>query len=466
MNTKKTFFRFLFAPLLFSFCSSDKLAVIMLDGFRWDYADRFDTQDIPAMTKLMEEGVRAEYVQPIFPSMSFPSWTTIVTGLYAEDHGILGNYMWDEKSDEVFSMSYMHTPSDTTDDGMWWTHHVPLWTTATEAGLRTSLYLWSRCDVPFDGILPEKCTPYGNVKTLSPKLFEENLAAAAEDLRDGFDVTFVYFCGVDDMGHIHGPESQEVRDSILDSDAAIGGFLDDLETYGLKEETNVILLTDHGMTGPYAYGQQFELSDYLSNPLVVEKAIDNNCFMNIKLTDGTDVDAVMQELGRFPGVVCYKKDQIPDHLHYKNSDHIYDIIVISVGSEYNLVAPDADNAQNYIPPNKAGSPGVHGFNDVCQSEGYDCEGDFPDMRGIFVASGPKFQSGNKIVPWIKLVDEYQVFLEVLGLKGRPHNGTMSRVEGMFREPPATTTTTTTASAITNSSNALSLIFIVVLLSLH
>ncbi len=33
------------------------------------------------------------------------------------------------------------------------------------------------------------------------------------------------------------------------------------------------------------------------------------------------------------------------------------------------------------------------------------------MRGIFIASGPAFKSG-VIVDWIKLVDEYQIFLEV------------------------------------------------------
>ncbi len=38
-------------------------------------------------------------------------------------------------------------------------------------------------------------------------------------------------------------------------------------------------------------------------------------------------------------------------------------------------------------------------------------GIYPDMRGIFIASGPAFKSG-VIVDWIKLVDEYQIFLEV------------------------------------------------------
>ena len=42
----------------------------------------------------------------------------------------------------------------------------------------------------------------------------------------------------------------------------------------------------------------------------------------------------------------------------------------------------------------------------------------------------KFQSGYE-APWIKLVDEYQIFLHVLGLQGDPHNGTWTRVKDMF-----------------------------------
>ncbi len=37
--------------------------------------------DLPNFKRFTKYGTRAEYVQPIFPSMSYPSWTSIVTGL-------------------------------------------------------------------------------------------------------------------------------------------------------------------------------------------------------------------------------------------------------------------------------------------------------------------------------------------------------------------------------------------------
>ncbi len=61
--------------------ADQKLVIILLDGFRWDYADRMGRQEVPNFRRLIaESGVRAEYVQPIYPSNSFPSWTTITSG--------------------------------------------------------------------------------------------------------------------------------------------------------------------------------------------------------------------------------------------------------------------------------------------------------------------------------------------------------------------------------------------------
>ena len=58
----------------------NKLVVIMLDGCRHDYFKR-DSKNHPGYRFIKENGVVADYVQPIFPSNSFQSWTTISTGI-------------------------------------------------------------------------------------------------------------------------------------------------------------------------------------------------------------------------------------------------------------------------------------------------------------------------------------------------------------------------------------------------
>ncbi len=106
----------------------------------------------------------------------------------------------------------------------------------------------------------------------------------------------------------------------------------------------------------------------------------------------------------------YKKSDIPDHLHYKNHRLIHDILVYSKGTV--MIGQDGDDPQTYLPEAPRG-PGIgiqgqgkHGWDDT--SQGYEEEGDFTDMRGVFVANGPAFKEGVRL-PWIKLVDEYQVY---------------------------------------------------------
>lgn len=55
----------------------NKLLLILVDGCRWDYPDQ---EGLPGFRKLAENGVRAPYVTPIFPSNSYPNWYTITTG--------------------------------------------------------------------------------------------------------------------------------------------------------------------------------------------------------------------------------------------------------------------------------------------------------------------------------------------------------------------------------------------------
>lgn len=74
-----------FGTSAFNYYSNDgagggnKLLLILVDGCRWDYPDQ-DMDELPGFRKIAQNGVRAPYVTPIFPSNSYPNWYTIVTG--------------------------------------------------------------------------------------------------------------------------------------------------------------------------------------------------------------------------------------------------------------------------------------------------------------------------------------------------------------------------------------------------
>ena len=72
---------------------SDEPYVIMVsfDGFRHDYMDKTET---PNFDKLEKEGVKAESLIPVFPSLTFPNHYSIATGSYAGTHNITGNSLF------------------------------------------------------------------------------------------------------------------------------------------------------------------------------------------------------------------------------------------------------------------------------------------------------------------------------------------------------------------------------------
>lgn len=73
------------------------LLLISLDGFRWDYCDKYADQT-PNLRRLRHEGAYAHSLISVFPSNTFADHYTIVTGLWPEHHGIINNIMYDPKT--------------------------------------------------------------------------------------------------------------------------------------------------------------------------------------------------------------------------------------------------------------------------------------------------------------------------------------------------------------------------------
>ena len=412
---------------------SPKLIVVMLDGCRHDYFSRIDPTT-GGYAKIKHDGVIVDYVQPILPSLSWPSWTTIVTGLYPEDHQITGNHMQDPQTGQRFDPKN----DSSVRDEKWWQGHIPIWSTLTAQGYKVGLHKWSRCDVPFmvnnQSVLPEKCLPYFSSNySADINTFHEALVDSLYDIQNGIlDASFVYYLNIDSLGHPYGPDSTEVKSAVWDVNQVLLEFLFDIEDRGLEDVVNVIILSDHGMTNN-SYFDYEPLSSHLSDQSIedIEVIIDG---YNIGLKSDANLDSVYENLKEWEDIQVYKKDEMPEYFGLNEADFLLDLIV----SPKSNVTGGIDNAHPdlYWPGfptqdetlQKLG--GSHGYNDI--TEGYSQEGQFPDMRGIFMAIGPKFEKGRQH-QWIKLVDKYQVMLHVLDITDEipQHNGTWDRVKCMF-----------------------------------
>ena len=66
--------------------------LIGLDGFHPSYLSRPPSRHL---RELARQGVQARWMTPVFPSLTFPNFYSIATGLYPEHHGIVSNTMLD-----------------------------------------------------------------------------------------------------------------------------------------------------------------------------------------------------------------------------------------------------------------------------------------------------------------------------------------------------------------------------------
>ena len=68
---------------------------------------------------------------------------------------------------------------------------------------------------------------------------------------------------IDHKGHEYGPDSQEIIKAVKDIDVVLKEFMDHLANNGKRNEINLIVLSDHGMTDQTRV-EEIRLSHYLT----------------------------------------------------------------------------------------------------------------------------------------------------------------------------------------------------------
>lgn len=225
-----------------------RILLVSMDGFRYDYLDlahRFNVQT-PNFDRLIAEGITVKKpgLTNVFITKTLPNHYSLVTGLYAESHGIVANTFYDPVFKEEFNVN-------TATDIKWWngtgTEKVePIWVTNEVAGNHrlSGVYFWPGGDVmgqhpkyfasPFNKSIP----------------FETRIDTMINWFTQSVDpVCFgaLYFGEPDESGHIFGPESIEIAKVVGRLDQSVGHLIEVLEAKQLLNDLNIILTSDHGM---------------------------------------------------------------------------------------------------------------------------------------------------------------------------------------------------------------------------
>lgn len=228
------FILFLFLPNQEAFASVTKkikltqptLILISFDGFRWDYLDK--KVETPNFDAIIRNGVKAKHLINTFVTKTFPNHYTIVTGLYEESHGIVGNNMYDPVFNETFYIG-----SSTYLDSKWWKHGEPIWITNQKAWKKSAVVFWPGSEVK--GQTPTHFLQYDN--TLPFKKRVDYLLAQLEG-DDPPSFLAAYFNEPDHTGHHAGPNSPELLKVIRRVDNVTGYLLESLRNRGLQDQVS------------------------------------------------------------------------------------------------------------------------------------------------------------------------------------------------------------------------------------
>lgn len=366
--------------------------LVSIDGFRPDYLERGQT---PVLTKLAAGGVRAEWMLPSFPTLTFPNHYTIVTGLYPDHHGIVHNSMYDKELGR-FTIGR----SEAVQDGRWWAEGEPIWVTADKQGLVTATMFWPGSEAEIHGYRPDHWRPYDGEVTASQRV-DQILAWLELPGAERPDFLTLYFDAVDHAGHHAGPDSEELDGALAHVDKAMGRLVAGLKQRGLFDAVNLIIVSDHGMASspPDQVIRMDEVID-LDDVHVTSMGV----LAGFTPKKGHAEEVAKALLKQHTHMICRRKDNVPGRLHYGSNPRIPPFLC--------LARPGWQiSATEYLAKRKYPLPrGQHGYDNLQR-----------DMRAIFIAHGPAFPQG-ETVPGFPNVDVYPLLVRLLGIEPEPNDG--------------------------------------------
>ncbi len=376
--------------------------LVGLDGFRPDYLDRAEA---PRLRALAERGVRAERMLPVFPSKTFPNHYSIVTGLWAEEHGIVANNMRDPQLGR-----FTQRDAVAQNEPRWWGGE-PIWATAERQGVRAGIVSWPGSEAAIPN-RPTWWQRYDHDETPDRKIAKVlRWLELPRDSAPGFIA--IYFHDTDSDGHSYGPAAPETNRAIARVDQAFGTLEDAIARIGLRDSVVFVVVSDHGMT-PSSVDRTI-LLDQLIDTTTID-VIDWTPVGMVAPRDG-DAERVYRTLaGKHPHLQVYRREELPARWHFRNNDRIPPIVLV------------ADEGWNITTTAAAARWRARGQLTGGQ-HGYDPE--LPSMGALFIAAGPGIAEGRRLAPF-RNVHVYSLLAHLLGLEPARTSGTLDSLRAALR----------------------------------
>jgi len=383
------------------------VVLVSLDGFRADYLAKYQH---PTLDELSRTGVRARWMTPSYPSLTFPNHYTIATGLYPEHTGIVANDIYDPEFNAFFALS----KREEVQNGRWWGGE-PIWITAEKQGQKASATFWPGSEAEIKGrrasywkTFDDKVTPNERVDGVLSLL----------DLTQAQRPTFLtlYLSNVDHEGHEHSPESKEVADAIKLVDDALNRLIEGLRARQIYDGVNLIVVSDHGMAAQPP-NHEVVLDDYF-DAKAAEHISWGNQVTNIFAKNSNERRLLRSfQRKRVDHAKCYAKHGVPSRFHYRDNRRIGSVVCMA---EQGYLLKSRSRYEEDKKRLTTNVRGAHGYDNLLRS-----------MRAIFIAHGPAFKKGVTVAPFPN-IDVYNIMTRVLKLKPAKNDGSLSAARAVLR----------------------------------
>lgn len=264
-------FLFFFAATL----HAAPVLMISIDGLKPEYITQADAHGlkIPFLRTLLVKGTYADGVVGVYPTVTYPSHTTLITGVSPAEHGIFNNLEFDplQQWDQAWN---------------WYAAQIrvpTLWSAAHAAGMTTASLGWpvSVGATDVDYLIPEYWRSNTKGESLSTNPLDRDLIAALsrpdhllstlepaagpyfmgeDDTPEGDEIKTRYaleilrrykpalftlhLSSLDETEHMHGPFSPEADANMEALDGMVARLV--REARQINPATVLVLVSDHG----------------------------------------------------------------------------------------------------------------------------------------------------------------------------------------------------------------------------
>lgn len=243
--------------------SKPHVLMISIDGMKPEYVTKAEEHGlkIPTLRSFLTNGTYAEGVQGVLPTVTYPSHTTLVTGVSPEEHGVTNNTTFD--------------PMDEHPGEWYWYFHVlkvpTLYQAADQAGLTTGAVSWPvTVGAPIDYLIAEYAqsedtdTPQG--ARVHPADIKKQLGVSIPDdpNRENSVVNderitawsvamiqhyhpnlmLVHVANLDHQEHMHSPFSPQANAALEVLDGQVAKII--AAEHAVDPQAKIVIVSDHG----------------------------------------------------------------------------------------------------------------------------------------------------------------------------------------------------------------------------